>query len=34
VDAYNGKNPRLGVILEGVENRDFLDARLSLRDFS
>jgi hypothetical protein len=34
MDAYNGKNPRLGIILEGVNNKDFLNARLSVHSFT
>ena len=29
VDAYNGKNPRLGGILEGLIHPDFVDIRYS-----
>jgi len=29
VDAYNGKNPRLGAVLEGLQHPDFVDARYS-----
>jgi hypothetical protein len=28
-EAYNGKHPRLGLILEGIEKEDFVDARFS-----
>lgn len=34
VDAYNGKLARLGIILEGVENRDFIDSRFSKSYYS
>ena len=27
IDAYNGRNPRLGAVIEGVNHRDFVDAR-------
>jgi len=28
-EAYNGRHPRLGLILEGIKSKDFVDTRFS-----